>query len=196
MITLFEQFKNKNYNIADLVYDYYKDNDIFTIHKDDDLSKDDIYKAINDCQDVDVYSMKKIKDYTALQFAINRDDIDMVEHLLKNGANPNIPSTSYIFPLISAVEFENFKIVKLLINYGANPNIRNDLNTPLIVSFKKTNILIIKYLLPISDWSITNKEGKDIFDYMDNDYKKTIIKQYSEKYQEYLRQKKANEFNL
>ena len=187
MITLFEKYNIKNYNIADKLNKYYQN----------DINQEEIYKAIDNCSDLDVYSVNTIKHYTALQFAINKNDVDIVEYLLKKGANPNQPSIVNLYPLFSAVDFENIKIVKLLIEYGANPNIRSfNLETPLLLSFKKSYIHIIEYLLPITDWTIVNKKGYDIFDYMDDNYKKKIIKEYPEKYEKYLREKEMKKFNI
>ncbi|KAK6333308.1 hypothetical protein TWF718_011125 [Orbilia javanica] len=75
-------------------------------------------------------------DLTALALATRRGNDGMVKLLLKNGANPNIPCSSYQegrTPLHEASRQSNHQIVKYLLKRGANPNARSGLSagTPL-----------------------------------------------------------------
>ncbi|OAS13258.1 stalk domain-containing protein [Paenibacillus oryzisoli] len=62
---------------------------------------------------------------TTLSFAIQRNNVEMLEMLLKSSADPNLSLVGFgdfIRPLISAVFEKDPRIVQLLIEYGADVN--------------------------------------------------------------------------
>ncbi|MBN8828976.1 MAG: ankyrin repeat domain-containing protein [Sphingobacteriia bacterium] len=65
---------------------------------------------------------------TLLHLAIKNEALEVVEELLKHGANPNSFDSLQYTPLFEAVLFKNINIVKILLKYGANPTLKNKLN--------------------------------------------------------------------
>lgn len=63
--------------------------------------------------------------YTALYLAVIKDWHDVVEKLLKFGANPNL-KTNGETPLCAACECSMTSIVQLLLNHGADHTIVNE----------------------------------------------------------------------
>lgn len=89
---------------------------------------------------------------------------DLIELVLKKGANPNTLSGILDSPLLFAISERKLNIVKLLVNYGANINIcnRNDGTTSLIIALEKcqNDIEIIEFLLKNgADPNIADKDG-------------------------------------
>ncbi len=71
--------------------------------------------------------------------AINREDVQVVEFLLKNGADPNLDDlniTRFVPQslLMIACKTGNLRIVQLLIQYGAYINIPTDVRSPSLPS--------------------------------------------------------------
>jgi len=118
-------------------------------------------------------------------------------------------------PLIFwAIYMDDIKIVKEIIKN--TPNIFSLTNSngeiPLFWAFDDASYEMIKLFINDSDWSHENDKKEDFIDYMNNwsdrymmtdedavyynELKDIIIKDYPEKYQDYLRNKKAKEFNL
>lgn len=60
-------------------------------------------------------------DMTYIQKAVELDNYEVVDHLLKNGANPNVFTTTGNCPIASAVYNKNYKMVDLLLKHDANP---------------------------------------------------------------------------
>ncbi|XCN71501.1 MAG: ankyrin repeat domain-containing protein [Candidatus Electrothrix aestuarii] len=59
-----------------------------------------------------------------LTSSVRSNNLNIVEFLLKNGADPNIRNYKELTPLMIAVVKQYFDIIKLLIKYGADPNIK------------------------------------------------------------------------
>jgi ankyrin repeat protein len=78
----------------------------------------------------------------ALLGATRYNKIDMVEHLINNGAVVNVFDNQ---ALIVAINNENLKIVELLVNAGVDVNIPN--NKPILTAIEEGSIEIILYLL-------------------------------------------------
>ncbi|MDF2964821.1 MAG: transient receptor potential channel pyrexia [Rickettsiaceae bacterium] len=73
---------------------------------------------------------------------------DILELLLKHGANPNYSSINDDLPLNSAVKTQSIDYVKLMLKYGANPNKEGKYGaTPLHIAAKLDNTEIIKLLV-------------------------------------------------
>jgi hypothetical protein len=59
-----------------------------------------------------------------LRQAIFSKNTDMLEDLLKNGADPNKPFSDKIRPLYSSIINGSVKTTELLLKYGADPNLK------------------------------------------------------------------------
>ena len=86
--------------------------------------------------------------YTPLLNAIHARDIELVNLLLKYGADPNHASMNGMLPLIKAIRVNDRDIVKILLKHDVDVN-RKDMfgNLPIIEAIKEENIDIIKLLL-------------------------------------------------
>ena len=88
---------------------------------------------------------------SALHYAAENGDIEIVDILLKYGANINIVNSYNITPLHYAIKNNHFNVVKLLIENGADIEIDGDeYSTPLCTacgSIGECNLEIAKYLL-------------------------------------------------
>ena len=61
--------------------------------------------------------------YSPLRSATHEENFEVVEALLKHGADPNHRSITNFTPLHNAARANQVKIVKLLLDHGADPNI-------------------------------------------------------------------------
>jgi ankyrin repeat protein len=68
---------------------------------------------------------KSTLSYSALGYAIRNDNVEMVKHLIRHGANVNAPMGLHYWPLSYAAEISTTEIVSLLLDHGANPNHKN-----------------------------------------------------------------------
>lgn len=70
-----------------------------------------------------INKLSNTKGYTLLMYASIVENLDAMEILLKNGADPNlvIPHL-YDLPLSHAVATNNYEMAKLLFKYNSNPN--------------------------------------------------------------------------
>ena len=82
------------------------------------------YKGNND---VATYLIKKVKDInykssngTALAAATVKGNLLLVKKLLESAANPNIPDSNGVTPLIYAIQFKNIEMIKLLLAFNAD----------------------------------------------------------------------------
>ncbi|WP_223302307.1 ankyrin repeat domain-containing protein [Flavobacterium branchiophilum] len=65
---------------------------------------------------------------TALTAAVFRNDVHLVEVLLKNKANPNLTDTKGMTPLMYAVQNNNSQMVSILLDYKADKSLVNSEN--------------------------------------------------------------------
>lgn len=85
---------------------------------------------------------------TALLWAANGNDADLVARLLKAGANPNVRNQLRSTPLAEAAFNSNTAMVKALLDAGADPNAAGpDGQTPLMVIARTSNVAAAKLLL-------------------------------------------------
>jgi ankyrin repeat protein len=85
---------------------------------------------------------------TALMVALNYANYDIVELLVKNGADVNIQNCYRNTVFIFACDDCNIKIMKFLVDNGANINIRNrSRQTALIRASIKNSREVVKWLL-------------------------------------------------
>jgi serine/threonine-protein phosphatase 6 regulatory ankyrin repeat subunit B len=84
-----------------------------------------------------------------LALAVIKDNVDMVQLLLDQKANINLPVTTTLeTPLILAAKAHNQQLVRLLLENGADPNIADSAGrTPLIWCCIRNDYELIKYLL-------------------------------------------------
>lgn len=59
--------------------------------------------------------------WTCLCAAAQEKDTELLRLLLKAGASPNLPATSGLLPIVSAIRSRNVEALKLLVEAGANP---------------------------------------------------------------------------
>jgi len=85
---------------------------------------------------------------TALLWAADMNDADLVSRLLKAGANPNVRNKLRATPLAEAAFNANTEIVKALLDAGADPNLSGpDGQTPLMLIARTANVAAAKLLL-------------------------------------------------
>ncbi|MBR4927249.1 MAG: ankyrin repeat domain-containing protein [Alphaproteobacteria bacterium] len=72
-------------------------------------------------------NIKGDEGWTALAYAAFHGDMQKVDFLLKNGANPNAQDDYGYTPLMQTVEGNHAKIAQRLLDAGADPKLRNDL---------------------------------------------------------------------
>ncbi|KAI4455209.1 molting protein mlt-4 [Holotrichia oblita] len=112
---------------------------------------------------------------TALSCAIKKENVDVVNILLKNGVDVNYVDKygSHLTPLLTAVETQNLEITEILLRKGADVNFKSEYNvTPLYVAVLLRNINMVKLLLehgsplnivtPFGNLLIKAKERGDI----------------------------------
>ncbi|XP_073789413.1 ankyrin repeat and SOCS box protein 2 isoform X2 [Danio rerio] len=69
----------------------------------------------------DTINKRTHRNQTPLILAVGRKHVACVEHLLEQGADPNIANNQWETPLYKACEKGNEEIVELLLRYGATP---------------------------------------------------------------------------
>lgn len=80
--------------------------------------------------------------------ALNNDDINLVEFLLMNGADPNIPNRSMDYPVKFAILNNRIDLYELLVKYGADKFKMDDLNSDIfLLSIIYSELETIKYIL-------------------------------------------------
>lgn len=84
---------------------------------------------------------------TKLAKASGEGDIDLVNELLSQGANPNLCKGMGEPPLLWAVRSNQENIVKVLLDAGADPNFKSTEGiTPLMIAMEDGSNVILKYL--------------------------------------------------
>ena len=115
-----------------------------------------------------------MKEKNSLMNAVEKEDCQLVEKILKDGAPADANEYSlfkgnyiyetpqdYTTPLLYTCENGNYEIAKLLLEYGANPNVvGSDNSTPLIEALDSESYDIMELLI---------KNGADIeYEFYDN----------------------------
>lgn len=105
---------------------------------------------------VEDFDLKNKKGLSALSIATNKSSVEVVDFLLKKGANINIKDNNYnsiAYYLIESFKPENLhdfnKKLSLLKNNGLTFNqVKNEGNTLLHIAIKKNNLQLLKSLTP------------------------------------------------
>ena len=85
---------------------------------------------------------------TALLWATHWDQLDLADHLLRAGGDPNAANDQSVMPLILACENRSDAMVAKLLAAGANPNARQVNGvTPLMMAARTGRASIVKMLL-------------------------------------------------
>ena len=143
--------KNNNKKIINLLLDF----NIDTINKNDILLKlitnndlENIQKLLKH-EDIDINYNDKFNN-TALMFACDVNNIEIVKELLKYNSNIDFNTQNILKSnaLLLAVSNNSIPIVKLLLEYDIDVNLTNDMYiTPLMMACKEDNYEIVKLLL-------------------------------------------------
>jgi len=138
-------------------------------------------------EDIDLES-KDLLGRTALHYAAEVGNKEIVKMLLDKGIDPNITDNDGITPLYVAIRTGNVEIVKVLIDNGANINSKNtSKQTPLYLAIKSKNKDMINLL--ISEGAIDNMTDKQLYIALEElinkdniyDILELIINKYKEK---------------
>lgn len=85
-----------------------------------------------------------------LYWAFSSDNVEMIDYLIKKGANPDGPKGSSLPPLIIPAFKGNIKLIKFLINKGANIN-KKDKDGQTVLHYvclrQNSNLEVIKLLI-------------------------------------------------
>ncbi len=83
-----------------------------------------------------------------LILAIEKENFQQAESLIRKGANVNATDNNDRKPLFAALDKENFRIVQSLLESGADVNAKDFLGaTPLLIAAKKNNLQNVKELI-------------------------------------------------
>jgi uncharacterized protein len=85
---------------------------------------------------------------TPLHWAVHRDDVDLVQRLIKAGARAEVKNNYGVTPLAEAAVVGDPKVLRLLVDAGANVNSANaDGQTALMVIARTSNVEAAEILL-------------------------------------------------
>lgn len=104
------------------------------------------------------------KEFSILTVALASNKFDMVEHLLKRGANPNGGSG---LPLAFAIMMKNKKAIELLVSKGADVNFKGKNGfRPLMTAVVEGDEEVMSILLKLgADHKLKDDQGLDVFDW-------------------------------
>lgn len=127
-------------------------------------------------------------------------NLDVAKELLNQGVDVNIQDRFGFSALIRASYDGYLNIVKELLKHpDIDVNIQTtDGDTALIWASANGYLEIVIELLkkPNIDLNFKDPDGKDFFEYLKEDQKEEIIKEFPEQYQRYLMNKKIDKYNL
>ena len=125
----------------------------------------------------DTINSKNEYGFSPLIIAVYRDQKEIVQYLLEQGANVDFISGEGS-ALMAACYKSNEEFVKLLLKKGANPNLQNEIGTTaLMYAVMNQNKLIIKLLLDNkADITIKEKSGRSVFDFIPQPADSEILK--------------------
>ena len=114
---------------------------------------------------------------------------------LVNSTNSSYEDDS---PLLLAINRERYEIAEKLVELGADINHQNKNNhkTPLMYAGANSYNMITLLIDADADWNIKDSDGKDFFNYLDEDVEEMVIEDYPEEYEQYLLKKKEEKYNI
>ena len=127
------------------------------------------------------------------------DDSEIkIKYLIEKGIDLNYQEKSFGNTVLFDSCNSNRKYLSnLFIDNGIDVNIQNNNGeVALVRSLRFSTCKIIDKLIELTDWSIIDNKGFDVFSYIELYKNKTYIKKYPEKYRKYLKEKKREKFNL
>ncbi len=118
-------------------------------------------KFLNENCNIDI-DIKDFDGNTALMFAVKSGKSEVVDYLLKNGANVNYINNFGVSPLHLAVRKNALNLVDHLLRYGADINIEDKYNqTPLFDAIQENNAQMIRFLIDNNAYiDMQNQEGR------------------------------------
>ena len=109
---------------------------------------------------------------------------------------------NFNWTIFTAIQYQKIDIIKKLVKNINNININNiggnNIYTPLLLAGFINNLEIIEIVIDAgANWNEKyNNSNKDFFYFMSDENKKSIIKKYPKKYQNYLAIKDSEKYNL
>lgn len=141
--------------------------------------------------------------------AIDSNNINKIEEFLKNNIITNLNKGFRTYnivespPLWQAIDKNNYEIVKILLKYGADVNFKYEyrIDMVLLASYRvgqsSESMKILKELLKHgANWHVKNEYGQNFLDYLPDDKKLEIIKEFPEEYDKYLIELDTKNYNL
>jgi ankyrin repeat protein len=102
--------------------------------------------------------------FTPLHFAAQEGRAEVVEVLLSAGCAVDARNNAQVTPLHSAAKNGHLPVVQQLLARGASPNAADVIgNTPLMSATMFKQALCVAELVPVSDLSITDTQGRTAF---------------------------------
>ena len=126
------------------------------------------------------------------------NDIKILD-LLDQGADIDYKNENEWSALMVAILYDRKEIAKKLIELGADINTtQSDGKTPLIICCELNRFDMIQTLIENgADWNIKDDEDMDFLDHISDEYRKYVIEDYPDKYENYLIRKEAKDkYNL
>eukprot|EP01125_Pyxidicula_operculata_P010091 TRINITY_DN3322_c0_g1_i1.p1 TRINITY_DN3322_c0_g1~~TRINITY_DN3322_c0_g1_i1.p1 ORF type:complete len:270 (-),score=36.73 TRINITY_DN3322_c0_g1_i1:183-992(-) len=120
---------------------------------------------------------------TALHIAITNENIQIVECLIENGSNINLPNIRGETPLHVAAALGHNEIVKLLVREGASIEAEDECgDTPLHFAVREEKLFVIEYLLSVgANSDHKNEDGESSLDLAESVASNSVV-QIFEKY--------------
>ena len=97
---------------------------------------------------------------TPLSLCAASGQTKVVSYLLEAGSSPNVPSTSYTYPIHRSAVSGDLEGLKKMVEFGADINVHSDLGTPLHCAAGLGHFECVEYLLELkADTQIRDSDG-------------------------------------
>ena len=136
---------------------------------------------------------------TLLSIASKKRNSEIVELLLKYGADPDKQNKRGYTPLIYSTIENGIDIVRILISAGASLDLKTTPKhyTALMYAASQHRYKILNLLIESNaNWSILDNRGKSFLDKLNKNQREKIIKRYPKKYEQFIKIKQSNKFNI
>jgi ankyrin repeat protein len=136
--------------------------------------------------------------WTPLIWSSSNGHLEIVKVLIENGVDVNYMDNSGGTPLIWSSENGHLEIVKVLIENSGNVNCKDYYGwTPLMYSSYNNHLDIVKVLIEHGvNWNIKDDKNNDFMNFLSEENKEIITREYPEQYKEYLFKKDVKKYNL